>query len=413
MAKKAKYAKKSRVLHLTIAFVDCLLLCCILYANAFAATYYVDPSGSDSSPGTKNKPFKTLQKAAYMVKAGDTVHVQNGTYSGFYSVNSGAPSNPITFRSDGNNVVVNARNTKTNDNINIEGTDHVTIEGFIVRNGGRAGIRVVNAWGVVIRDNTVGPNTTWGIFTGFAPQVQILNNKTFNSSQEHGIYVSNSKVANDNPIIRGNETYGNYMSGIQVNGDCEVGGDGVISGGLIENNIVRDNGAKGLSLISMSDSIVQNNLIYNNGARGIGAGGIHLTGQPGCNLPSNRNLVVNNTIVEQRITGIRLSGGPVNNVIFNNLIISKMPLADEGGGNSIDRSSNLTRNSHKGLFVNADIGDYNLQQSSAAIDKGKAAYSGRTAPSRDLIGNGRPQEKGYDIGSYEYGITVKPTIPRK
>ncbi len=38
--------------------------------------------------------------------------------------------------------------------------------------------------------------------------------------------MSNSRISNDNPIIKGNEVYNNKHSGIQLNGDCHMGGDG-------------------------------------------------------------------------------------------------------------------------------------------------------------------------------------------
>lgn len=381
--------------------------------QAHAATYYVDPSGLNSNLGTQSQPWLTLQYAASRAVAGDTVLVNNGTYSGFYSVNSGTSTNPITFQANGSNIIVNSPpNTNRIDNINIEGSDYIIVDGFIVQNAPRGGIRVVESWGVIVRNNTVGPCGTWCIFTGFAPEVQVLNNKTFNAGQQHGIYVSNSRVANDNPIIRGNESYGNNWSGIQVNGDCNAGGDGVVSGAIIENNIVHDNYSKSLSMISMQNSVIQNNVIYNNGING-GAGGIHLTDEPGCGRPSNNNLVVNNTIIEPRIAGIRITDGAINNVIFNNLIVSSIPIADEVGNNNIDTTSNITRSSTTGLFVNPSAGDYHLSSNSPAIDAGRTSYSNRNAPSSDFEGTSRPQGSGYDVGYDEFGAgsgNASPTV---
>ena len=49
--------------------------------SAFAAEYYVAPTGSDSDPGTIDKPFGTLQKGADTAVAGDTVWIRGGTYA--------------------------------------------------------------------------------------------------------------------------------------------------------------------------------------------------------------------------------------------------------------------------------------------------------------------------------------------
>ncbi len=68
---------------------------------ARAATYVVDqaaPAAADGNPGTEERPFKTVQHAAAVVKAGDTVYVMAGTYSERVRVkSSGAEGQPITF----------------------------------------------------------------------------------------------------------------------------------------------------------------------------------------------------------------------------------------------------------------------------------------------------------------------------
>ena len=51
--------------------------------QARAATYVVDqaaPGAADTNPGTEEKPFKTVQHAADVVKPGDTVFVMAGKY---------------------------------------------------------------------------------------------------------------------------------------------------------------------------------------------------------------------------------------------------------------------------------------------------------------------------------------------
>jgi MYXO-CTERM domain-containing protein len=60
--------------------------------DAFAAEYYVSPTGSDSNPGTEASPWGTVQKAANTAVAGDTVWFRGGTYS---------PTAGITFSKSG------------------------------------------------------------------------------------------------------------------------------------------------------------------------------------------------------------------------------------------------------------------------------------------------------------------------
>lgn len=368
---------------------------------ALGNTYHVAPGGNDGNNGSAGSPWATLQHAAEQVQPGDLVLVQDGTYIGFQIETSGTAQAPIVFRASGTNAVVDAVNPiRGNDNINVEGADYVVIEGFRVHSASRAGIRIVIARGVVVKDNIVGPNGKWGIFTGFARDVQILDNETFGSADEHGIYVSNSDVAGDNPVIRGNHSHGNNANGIQLNGDCFAGGDGVIEGAIIENNVVHGNNFKGFSLISMAGSVVQNNVIYGNGISA-GAGGIHLVDEPGCGLPTVNTVVVNNTIVEPRIAGIRMSEGATDNIIFNNLIVSDRPIRDEVGGNLIDAVTNLEASTTTGLFVDAAGGDYHLAPASPAGDAGAAAYQGAGAPTADRDGVPRPQGSTWDVGAYE------------
>ncbi len=46
------------------------------------STYYVAPRGADGNPGSQSRPFRTIQHAADIVNAGDTVIVEDGTYTG-------------------------------------------------------------------------------------------------------------------------------------------------------------------------------------------------------------------------------------------------------------------------------------------------------------------------------------------
>jgi parallel beta-helix repeat protein len=366
-----------------------------------------------------------LQKAANTARAGDVVLVANGTYSGFQVTADGTASAPIVFRANGTAVVINAPNASTPDHINIEGGNYVTVEGFIVNDAPRIGIRAVTATGVVIRGNVVARSGLTGILAGYTPRISIIDNVASDSEDEHGIYVSNSTSAADDPVIRGNECFGNNRNGIQINGDCYAGGDGIISGGLVEDNVIHHNNWKGFSMISLQNSTIRNNLIYENGLSA-GAGGIHLTDEPGCGNPSSNNVVVNNTLHEPRITGIRLTDGSTGNTIFNNLVVAKSlsyTIADEVGGNHIDPVSNLKLTSVAGLFAGVGAGDYHLVPASAALDLGLLSYRSVSAPPVDLDGMSRPQGLFHDVGSYEHGaatgvgdlppldVTIAPNVP--
>lgn len=92
------------------------LLCGMLWmaTSAFAGTsWYVAPIGDDSSAGSLEQPFATIQRAQQAVAPGDTVFIRGGTYQmqesqiaarrGLFARlivldKSGQPGQPITYR---------------------------------------------------------------------------------------------------------------------------------------------------------------------------------------------------------------------------------------------------------------------------------------------------------------------------
>ena len=57
------------------------MLAVLAASSAFAAQIFVagsDPKASDKNPGTEARPLKTIQKAASLATAGDTVFIRAG-----------------------------------------------------------------------------------------------------------------------------------------------------------------------------------------------------------------------------------------------------------------------------------------------------------------------------------------------
>lgn len=52
-------------------------------SSSHSRAYFISPSGSDSNPGTKSAPFKTLMKAQSAASAGDIVYIRGGVYDHF------------------------------------------------------------------------------------------------------------------------------------------------------------------------------------------------------------------------------------------------------------------------------------------------------------------------------------------
>ncbi|MBD3420196.1 MAG: T9SS type A sorting domain-containing protein [Chitinivibrionales bacterium] len=96
-----------------------LRLPCICGIMAFsasllsAATYYVATEGSNSNPGTRKQPFRTIQHAADRMQPGDVCAIRQGIY--FEEVvppRSGEPGRPIQFEAyPGEQVLVSCADT--------------------------------------------------------------------------------------------------------------------------------------------------------------------------------------------------------------------------------------------------------------------------------------------------------------
>ncbi|QDU26113.1 Cadherin domain protein [Anatilimnocola aggregata] len=407
-----------------------------LEARLALATFYVSNAGSDTNNGSAATPWSSLQKAANVVNAGDTVIVRAGNYTGFELRRDGTASARIVFQAEAG-VNITSRNAMTPDGINLEGADYVTIDGFTVNNMPRTGIRSVTNHHVILRNNKLDSNGRWGILTGFSDDILIENNVASRSVAEHGIYVSNS---GDRPIIRNNTIWGNRANGIHMNGDLSQGGDGIISGAIVEGNTIYGNGGGGGSGINgdgVQSSTFRNNLIYDSKASGISL--YRIDGGAG----SSNNTIVNNTVIVSA-TGrwaLNIQDGSTGNTVRNNVFynyhsyrgsidISANSMAGftsdynvimnrftTNGGDSIQTLAQWRASSGQDqhsivatptqVFVNPAAFDFHLLAGGPAINAGTSQF----APAVDLAGNARPQGGAWDIGAYEYTGTTNPPPP--
>jgi len=163
----------------------------------------------------------------------------------------------VIFLADGD-VEIDESNPYTDDGINVVYASYVVIEGFTVTGCARAGIRIVGdastfTYDVTVRSCRTDQNGLWGIFSGYCHDLLVVDNEASRSAAQHGIYLSNS---GDRPVVRGNRVWGNTGSGIQLNGDLSAGGDGIISGAVIERNVIYDNGGGG-ALSAKPDGVLR------------------------------------------------------------------------------------------------------------------------------------------------------------
>ncbi|AOW77057.1 hypothetical protein A3Q34_09430 [Colwellia sp. PAMC 20917] len=292
--------------------------------------FYVSNYGHDSYDGTNQRPWKTLQHASNLAEPGDTINVEKGNYRPFTISKSGTKDLPITFSAD--NAKIDGFEGSSRDGIEIKNANHITIKGFEVHHANRAGISAVTCSDITIEWNKLVKNNMWGIFTGFCSNLTINNNIATKSVKQHGIYVSNTS---DNISVHDNITHSNNAAGIQLNGDKNMGGIGLITNARVYNNLIYHNGKAGGSALNMDGvqySKVYNNILYDNYATGIAV--FKDTGGDG----SKYNEIVHNTIVMPK-DGRWCALFKVNssyNVFKNNVCVSRH---NYRGAVSIDDSS--------------------------------------------------------------------------
>ena len=413
--------------------------------------YYVASDGDDSNPGTESQPWRTIQKAANTMSAGDSVIVLAGNYDERVQVTrSGDAGAPITYQADGdvttNGFTVNA--------------DYITIKGFEVTatvcnwSPEASGIYVSGAH-CLIEDNYAYYSPRGGIKTsGSSNKCIIRNNRAYRNGLV-GIEVN----GRDN-LIEGNEIWGTIKYHPDTN--CEGGADGIYffgSGHTIRKNYIHD--------ISSDDPLVGDahidcfqtwsnppwekaghDIVFEqNFCENLNAGMYAFM------LDDASNLVIRNNITQAFAQVNTWEGGNHHLTIVNNLFTSdlSLPLDRYPAGVELDScpytilKNNIFYNqlgpiycrtgtttghdigynlayrtdgqSPEGSpypndlwhvdpkFINAANGDFHLQSNSPAIDVGVTLAEA----TNDYDGNPRPQGAGYDIGAYEYAGGVQPT----
>ena len=412
------------------------VICCQIVP--VCALKRVSPDGSDDNPGTQDLPWRQLSHAAEVAGPGSVVEVLNGTYQSpvIFAGAKGSAQAPIVFRAVGGGATVDGAGADGSawdkrDAIYIYESSHIIIHGLSESGASRAGARVSLSDHVTIQGCVFGDNGTWGIFTDFADDLNLLGNECFGSGKEHGIYHSNS---GDRALIAGNWCHHNSACGIQINADpsMSAGGDGISSDCVIERNLIHDNnvnGGAGINLASVRNSRIRNNVLFSNLATGIGMWDDGQGSQWGC----QDNVVEHNTVVFNPGEGrfcVTVWNGSTGNVIRNNVFLSGARgsisfTEDSLPGLSTDYNLYFSKdgwhlfeddpkqqkynfdqfkelggdaNSAKGLpvFVDEAAGDYSLADGSPGKDQG--VDSGLT---ECYDGSPRPEGDGYDMGAYD------------
>jgi parallel beta-helix repeat protein len=377
-----------------------------------ATTRYVDrgnPSCNNSGPGTSAIPYCTIQRAANVVVAGDTVIVRSGTYPETVEIEeSGTPSAPITFETaPGANVIVNGgshgfefpevdwivlrgftvRDT-TDHAIYLSGSTNLRIEGNDVSGAGAPidgdeanGIYVSDTVDTVISGNAVHHNTDSGIYLkGDTTRVQVLGNEVFaNAAVFERVSPGIDVRASGNTVI-GNKTYNNEDTGIQI----YPGGNNT----LVANNLSYDNGDHGIDVLEATGQRIIGNTVLGSSTAGINVEG----GSTGTTIANN--IAMNNAVSSPRTVGnIRVDDGSVPGTTTNyNLVFqsTSAPLYswNETVYNSLSALRAATGQETNGiqanpLFRDAGADDYHLTAASPAVDSANSGVGGQQASDLD------------------------------
>jgi parallel beta-helix repeat protein len=261
---------------------------------AAAETWYVTLRGNDKATGTApDQAFKTIARATRELKPGDTLKVASGTYYEQVALNrSGEDGKPIVVVGEGTTRPV-IKNLE--DAILISGSyidlsffeAHSMGEGSAISIGKKNHhVRVANS---VARDSGCG-----GIAAQQTDYLVIEDNIVRGNSQRSpwqcsGISIYQAKAFDDKPgfhnIIRRNVSYANMNlvvdNKISQSGGKTTDGNGIIiddfrntqlnstsgiyrAATLVENNLVVDNGGRGIHVFLSDNVMIRNNTAYMN-----------------------------------------------------------------------------------------------------------------------------------------------------
>ena len=400
----------------------------------------VAKTGSATGNGSKQKPFATIGQALAIVKPGDTIQVGGGTYvepNGVSIKTSGRPDAWIHLQAaSGTRPVIV---TSSWSGIELKGgISYVEIKGFELEWVPNAEVAAANPDGVYgsgvapmyathqirIIDNIIHGYGTAGVASLDCDYITVEGNTIYNCAKTSpyggsAISLCRAFAFDENPgyhnVIRVNVCYDNELKVSTQelsggNGKALTDGNGIIidvflrsrANPLKPHNQDRDGPLKPY----YQRTLIENNLLYDNGGRGI-----HVFRSP------NVDVINNTTYRNQKSADINageLTAIEAKNVLFaNNIVYSRAgkQANSQDGSTSVLWTTNLLFGTedvmtHDGmieadpqfvapsLFAKPD--GFRLKPTSPARGKGLASI----APDTDLSGQPRPANGPVDLGAF-------------
>ncbi|RJG01276.1 chondroitinase-B domain-containing protein [Noviherbaspirillum sedimenti] len=404
-------------------------------------TYYISPTGNDGNAGSMSAPWRTIQKAANTLSAGDTAVLMDGTYEEGEIVfkRSGTPSQPITFKAQNKWKAVNSSKSGCQPAFSIYAS-YIKVKDVrftMSPNNAQCGTYssasvAIRAWNSVLASPS-NPTTGYVGFQadGVKVEVGLKRDLAIKSNQDFTV-IENSEsdsmlelFGSKDSIVRNNLVTGQDKFGISI---LAKGG---VRNAQIYNNVVRNKANDGYAIylggyscdacffdkntkIEAYNSVAYNNVVINDG--GGRMKGLIFAGAK--DSAFYNNMVIGgelSMLLGGHNTGIQASN--TNPKFENNIVICKNNAAAMTGvyeGNLTVDSNNFYQCSGVPAQANAIVGDplfvnqtsdWNLQPNSPARNRGAATsitgYDGKPIDvSRDK--NGVVRSAPWDLGIYNY-----------
>ncbi len=296
---------------------------------------FVSPGGSDSNPGTRPKPYRSIHFAVEKLKAGITLTLLEGTYkpeSIIILKSSGNEKAWITFRGekgkevilDGMDINVPSAKGYPNNNglIQIENAAFIRVENIYVRNSHRSGINIQDSHHVDIINCTTENSLSPGIAAWqHCEYIRVLGNTVINASdmkmswtKYRGSEAPHEAISMAGPHhfeVAWNHVYNCQKEGIDVKETASFG--------IVHHNYIHDLKRQGLYIDGWFGQL-EDIEMYDNVVHGCEAG-IAVSSEEG---PNTRNLRIHHNLVyNNRASGIFFSRWGADNPredveIYNN-----------------------------------------------------------------------------------------------
>jgi hypothetical protein len=399
--------------------------------------YYVSRGGDDANPGTPDRPWRTVGRAANAAGPGDTVLIGEGIYNERVVVrNSGEPGRPITFRNyPGQRPVIDATGTGRGWGIvELRNCSHVRLIGLEVRNGGRGqcGFLTFECSDIEIRNCRSDSTGNSGIMVWQGTNVVVDHNEVVracNGGEEsitvkfdsRDVQVSWNHVHHTGhegvDVKEGSQrvrVFNNYFHHVQRQGMYADAWDRETGDIEFRRNVVHDCGF-GIAVCSekeglLRDVVIADNLVYDCEGPGMifshwnreGAGPVrdvwfvnntvHNCGHGWGGGVTFENweaegIVVRNNILSANSRQIQATRLPASGEMDHNLLFGP---TDEVG------HDNLTGDP---LFADPERGDFRLRSGSPAIGAGVPVDDPTDAEPADISGQTRPPDGPWTAGA--------------